>query len=96
MSIEQAKAFLQELAGNEELTQKLRSCSSADERMKLAKEAGFEFTAEEFSAARSGLFDEELNAVSGGNCCGSTSECTDDGHCGYTCEKEAKWCGYSG
>ncbi|NTW57190.1 MAG: Nif11-like leader peptide family natural product precursor [Chlorobiaceae bacterium] len=38
----------------------------SDERMKIAKETGFEFVAEELSDARSPLFDEELDAVSGG------------------------------
>jgi predicted ribosomally synthesized peptide with nif11-like leader len=75
MSIEQAKAFLQELAGNEEMKQKLISCSTAEERMKFAKESGFEFTAEEFHDARSGLFGEELDAISGGGgCCGTSCE----------------------
>jgi predicted ribosomally synthesized peptide with nif11-like leader len=75
MSIEHAKAFLQELAGNEEMMQKLIFCSTAEERMILAKESGFEFTAEEFGDARSGLFTVELNAISGGSgCCGSTCE----------------------
>jgi predicted ribosomally synthesized peptide with nif11-like leader len=67
MSIDLAMAFLMELAGNDELKKKLIACSSADERMNSAKESGFEFTVEEFIEARPGLFDEELDAVSGGN-----------------------------
>ncbi len=78
MSIDHAKAFLQELAGNEALKLRILSCTSAEERLNIAKETGFEFTAEEFSDARSQLFDDELDAVSGGEC-----------GCGFTCEKEA-------
>jgi|WetSurMetagenome_2_1015567.scaffolds.fasta_scaffold375899_2 predicted ribosomally synthesized peptide with nif11-like leader len=61
MSIEQAKAFLQELDANEELKQRLFSCSTTEEKMQCAKEPGFEFTAEEFSNVRSGLFDKKLD-----------------------------------
>ncbi|TLU83857.1 MAG: Nif11-like leader peptide family natural product precursor [Chlorobium sp.] len=75
MSIDQAKAFLQELARNKELKQKLSDFSTAEERMQLAKESGFEFTAEEFNNARSELFDDELDAVSGGAwTCGTPCE----------------------
>ncbi|NTV45800.1 MAG: Nif11-like leader peptide family natural product precursor [Chlorobiales bacterium] len=84
MSIEQAKAFLQELAGSEEMKEKLISCSTVEERMTFAKESGFEFTAEELSEARCGLFDEELSAISGSTCFGQTHEIG----CGYTCEAD--------
>ncbi len=78
MSIDQARAFLKELASNQELKQKLSDSATADERMRLAKEYGFEFTAEEFNNASSELFDEELKSVSGGGwTCGTTcgTEC---------------------
>ena len=80
MSIDQAKAFLKELASNQKLQQKLSDSATADERMQLAKEAGFEFTAEEFNNAHSELFVEDLDSVSGGGwACGTT--------CGTECGK---------
>ncbi|TLU83849.1 MAG: Nif11-like leader peptide family natural product precursor [Chlorobium sp.] len=81
MSIDQAKAFLKELNINSELKQKLLSCSTAEARMKCARESGFEFTAEEIDNARSELFDDELDTVSGGGSC-----------CGHTCENDEDSC----
>ncbi|NTV47083.1 MAG: Nif11-like leader peptide family natural product precursor [Chlorobiales bacterium] len=78
MSIDQAKAFLKELARNQELQQKLSDSATAEERMQLAKDAGFEFSAEEFNNAHSELFDEDIDSVSGGGwTCGTTcgTEC---------------------
>ncbi len=84
MSLDHAKAFLRELARNEALMQKLRSCTTADERNICARESGFEFTAEEFQDARSELFDEEFSDISGGGTC-----------CGHTCEQDCS-CDISG
>jgi len=74
MSIDHAKAFLQELSGNEELKARLSACITPEKRMLCAKESGFEFTAEELNSARTGLSDEKLDAISGGSCCGHTCE----------------------
>jgi predicted ribosomally synthesized peptide with nif11-like leader len=75
MSIGHAKEFLRELTRNDELKAKLSACSTSDERLNLAKESGFEFTAEELNRARTELFEHELDAISGGGtCCGFTNE----------------------
>jgi|WetSurMetagenome_2_1015567.scaffolds.fasta_scaffold657771_2 predicted ribosomally synthesized peptide with nif11-like leader len=81
MSTDHAKAFLLEVERNDELRKKISACSDASERMALAKESGFEFTAEEFSEVRSLMFCKELDDVSGGSCCGYSNEETMDGHC---------------
>jgi predicted ribosomally synthesized peptide with nif11-like leader len=82
MSIDHAKEFLKELNRNDELKAKLSACTTAVERMNIAKESGFEFTVEEFIDARAELFDGELNAMSGGGYCNGAIE----GHCGFTNE----------
>jgi predicted ribosomally synthesized peptide with nif11-like leader len=76
MSTDHAKAFLQEVIRNDDLRKKISACSGTSERMALAKESGFEFTAEEFGEVRSVLFCKELDDVAGGTCCS------------YSCEKE--------
>ncbi len=85
MSADQAKAFLRELAVNKVLREQLCSISSAEERMEIARESGFEFTVDEFCAARSELLEDELDAISGGSCCGSTCE-EEDGYCTHAWE----------
>lgn len=88
MSLDRAKAFLQELAGNEALRQKLYSCTSAEERIRCAGESGFVFTPEEFQDARSEIFEEEFSAISGGTCCGYS--CEQDCSCDISgCEVDA-------
>ena len=82
MSIDQAKAFMKELAVNEELKQILHSCSTPDERMNYAKESGFDFTADEFAEVRTEFFEAELDGVSGGNCCMQSCE-SESGMCGF-------------
>ena len=77
MSVEDAKKFIQEAIGNDELRKALADAPSREARKKIAEDRGFSFTSEEFQTAREEtLSDEDLDSVSGG------------GHCGYTHEGE--------
>lgn len=65
MSIESAKAFIEKFKTDEEFAKKVTECESAEARMAFAKEAGFDFTAEEIKEFQGELSDEELDAVAG-------------------------------
>jgi len=84
MAIEKVKAFYKELEANEELQKKIAAADAAyngdtgDKKaaveaivLPIAKEAGFDFTAEEllsfnYNVEEGELFEEELQAVAGG------------------------------
>ena len=75
MSIESAKAFAERLKTDGELRSALRS---AEDKAKLVKGAGFDFTMEEWQQVRKELIDkaaedrelsdEEIAKVAGGGC----------------------------
>lgn len=44
MSIEQAKAFIQDLLENPSVTEELGMCSTIEERLSVAKSIGYSFT----------------------------------------------------
>ncbi len=69
MSLEKAKAFIQEVIKSKELSGKLAACANDDERMQLAESSGFDFTVAEINQAKAEsteLSDEALDNVAGG------------------------------
>ncbi|WP_115118393.1 Nif11-like leader peptide family natural product precursor [Synechococcus sp. UW105] len=74
MSEQQLKAFLDTVKGNSDLQEKLKTATSAEIVISIAKEAGFMFSAEELKKV-SGfevLSDDELEGVAGGKYCSKT------------------------
>ena len=74
MSIQSARDFLTKVAKDEEFSKRLGGCKTRADQYQLAQGAGFEFTGDEMKAAASELQDADLDAVSGGSCCGATCE----------------------
>ena len=62
MSEEQLKAFLEKVEGDTTLQEKLKAAKSPEDIVGIAKEHGFEFTADQINQ----LSDDELEGVSGG------------------------------
>ena len=65
MSEEQLKAFLEKVKDDTSLQEKLKA-SDADAVTAIAKEAGFNVSADDLTKAQSELSDEELEGVAGG------------------------------
>ena len=74
MSEEQLKAFWEAIQADPSLQEKLRAATDADSIVRIAKEAGFEITADEIKEAQSELSDEQLDRVAGGVCSGEDVE----------------------
>ena len=76
MSEEQVKAFWEAVQADTSLQEKLRASPEADSIASIAKEAGFEITADEVKKALSTLSDEQLSEFNGGSTyscpCGSS------------------------
>ena len=70
MSIESAKAFIEKVNKDQDFKKKLSEFKDGTERMKYAKEKGFDFTPAEIAKLKEeqGLTDAELDAVAGGVC----------------------------
>ena len=66
MSEEQLKAFLENAQGDISLQEKLKAAADADAVTAIAKEAGFNVSADDLTKAQSELSDEELEGVAGG------------------------------
>ena len=66
MSIESARLYIERLKNDQEFAQKVTACIDAEERMRFAREAGFDFTASELKMAGQELSDNDLDSVSGG------------------------------
>lgn len=66
MSLDSAKKFLAELEVNEELQKKIEACSEVEQRVKVAQEAGFEFTKTEIQTVLKSLSDDDLDSITGG------------------------------
>ncbi|QNI54626.1 nif11-like leader peptide domain protein [Synechococcus sp. BIOS-E4-1] len=62
MSLEQLKAFLANVKGDSNLQQKLKAAKSPEDVVGIAKEYGYQFTANKFCQ----LSKEELEGVAGG------------------------------
>ena len=80
MSEEQLKAFWEAVQADTSLQEKLRALTDADSIASIAKEAGFEITADEVKTALSGmrrraLSDEQLDGVAGGVSDEQSEEC---------------------
>ena len=70
MSLQSAKAFLKKVGEDEEFKKLLEKAENDNERQKIVKDAGFDFTKEELKEAISGsgeLSDEDLEKVAGGS-----------------------------
>jgi predicted ribosomally synthesized peptide with nif11-like leader len=76
MSEEQLKAFWEAVQADTSLQEKLRAATDADSIASIAKEAGFEITADEVKEAQGELSEEQLKGVAGGGtyCCGLDSQ----------------------
>ena len=75
MSIESAKAFLEEVKNDEDFRKSVGEIATVEERMEYVKRAGFDFTKENLNTASSELSDDDLAvvagvAVQGTACCG--------------------------
>ena len=66
MSEEQLKAFLEKVKGDTSLQEKLNAASDADAVAAIAKEAGFNVSADLIAKAQSEISNEELENVAGG------------------------------
>ena len=68
MSEEQLKAFLEKVQGDSNLQEKLKAADN-NAILDIAKEAGFNISADDLQKAQSTkLSDEELEGVAGGTC----------------------------
>ena len=87
MSEEQLKAFLEKVKADSSLQEKLKAAKSPEDVVGIAKEHGFEFTADKISQ----LSEEELEAVAGG--CGvvGTEKNTKTGGFGSNCGAGCCW-----
>lgn len=74
MSIESAKAFAETMKTDQKFANKINKFKSFEEATEFIKEAGFEFTLEEFIELNKELTDNELDSVVGG---------THDDNCGW-------------
>ena len=66
MTQEQLTAFIANAKGNTSLQEKLKAAADADAVTAIAKEAGFNVSADDLTKAQSELSDEELEGVAGG------------------------------
>ncbi len=66
MSEEQLKAFLEKVKADTSLQEKLKAAADAIAVSAIAKEAGFNVSADDLTKAQSELSDEELEGVAGG------------------------------
>ncbi len=66
MSEEQLKAFWEAVQADTSLQEKLRATTDPDSIASIAKEAGFEITADEVKEAQSELSEDQLRGVAGG------------------------------
>ena len=73
MSEEQLKAFLEKVKADTSLQEKLKAAADADAVAAIAKEAGFNVSADDLTKAQSELSDQELEGVAGGKPVGTVS-----------------------
>ena len=66
MSEEQLKAFLEKVQVDTSLQEKLKAAADNDAVVAIAKEAGFNISADDLKNAQSEISDEELEGVAGG------------------------------
>ena len=66
MSEEQLKAFLEKAKGDTRLKEKLKAAADAKAVTVIAKEAGFNVSADNITQAQADLSDQDLEGVAGG------------------------------
>ncbi|EAU73060.1 Nif11-like leader peptide family natural product precursor [Synechococcus sp. RS9916] len=66
MSSEQLKAFLEKAKSDKSTIEKLSKAEDAETVISIARELGFNISAEEIQKSRSEISESELEAVSGG------------------------------
>ncbi len=66
MSIENAKAFVERMKTDENFRKKVGEKSSPDDRMKFAKESGYDFSKDELEQVKSELSEDELEKIGAG------------------------------
>ena len=71
MSEDQLKAFLEKVKADTSLQEKLKAAKSPEDVVGIAKEHGFEFTADKITE----LSERELEGVAGGACRRGTAPC---------------------
>ena len=66
MSEEQLKAFLEKVKGDTSIQEQLKAADDADAIAAIAKDAGYNISADAISKAQSEITDEELEGVAAG------------------------------
>ncbi len=66
MSLESAKAYIEKMKTDIDFREKVNECKNTEERTKVVKESGFDFTAQEIKSFIDELTDDELSTVAGG------------------------------
>ena len=66
MSEEQLKAFLEKVKADTSLQEKLKAAADSDAVLAIAKDAGFNISAEDLTKAPSKISEAELEGVAGG------------------------------
>lgn len=66
MSLERAKSYIERMKTDADFRKKVNECKNTEERAKVVKEMGFNFTAQELKSCTDELTDDELSAVAGG------------------------------
>ena len=87
MSLESAKEFMEKYKNDVELAAKLAETKDTGEKLAIAQAAGFDFSYEELTKVNEELSEAELDVVVGGEW---NPSCSNDGHCGVTCEAECR------
>ena len=81
MPDEQLKAFLEAVRADADLRENLKAATGTDVVMAIAKSAGFAISIDELKKAQSGVSEEELESMAGGDyyptacCVGDTTDC---------------------
>ena len=89
MSLESAREFVEKYKTDAKLSTKLAETKDTAEKLAIAQAAGFDFSYEELAKANEELSEAELDVIVGGEW---NPGCTDDGHCGRTCENDVATC----
>ena len=73
MSEEQLKAFLEKVKDDTNIKEKLKAAADADAVAAIAKEAGFNVSADLITKAQSEITEEDLEGVAGGTVCADSA-----------------------
>ena len=75
MSEEQLKAFLESVKADTSLQEKLKAAADSDAVLAIAKEAGFNLSADYLTRVQSDIEDAELEGAAGGGACKYAAGC---------------------